>query len=89
MQNVKDKFESCPGLPQQFRAEFKHQACDIFVDLDEPVQLIDPSSNILNVIADDKRDDEDKIASIISDFESNDSVWVDTDAVCGVLHCYT
>ena len=53
--------------------------------MDEPVQMIDRSSNILNVIADDKADDADKIASIISGCKSNDSVWV----VCEVLHCYT
>ena len=49
------------------------------------VQLINRFSNILNVIADDKAYDTDKIASIISDFESDDDVWV----VCAVLHCYT
>ena len=54
--------------------QFEHQAFDIFVDLDEPVQPIDRSSNILNVIADDKADDADKIASIISGCKSNDSV---------------
>ena len=48
---------------------FEHQGCDIFVDLDEPVQLMDRSSNILNVIADEKADEADKIASIISDFK--------------------
>ena len=64
MENVKDKFESCPGYPQQFRVHFEHQGCDIFVDLDEPVQLMDRSSNILNVIADEKADEADKIASI-------------------------
>ena len=74
MQNVKDKFESYPEFPQQFRVQFKHRACDIFVDLDEPVQLIDLSSNILNLIADDKADHADKIASITSDFESNETV---------------
>ena len=58
-------------------------ACDIFVNLDEPVQLIDPSSNILNVH--NKADDADKIASIISDFESDGTVWV----VCADLYCYT
>ena len=69
MENVKDKFESCPGYPQQFRVHFEHQGCDIFVDLDEPVQLMDRSSNILNVIADEKADEADKTASIISDFK--------------------
>ena len=69
MENVKDKFESCPGYPQQFRVHFELQGCDIFVDLDEPVQLMDRSSNILNVIADEKADEADKIASIISDFK--------------------
>ena len=69
MENVKDKFESCPGYPQQFRVHFEHQGCDIFVDLDEPVQLMDRSSNILNVIADEKADEADKIASIRSDFK--------------------
>ena len=68
VENVKDKIESCPGFPQQFRLQFEHQDCNIFVDLDEPVQLIDRSSNILNVIADDKADDADKIASITSGF---------------------
>ena len=48
VKNVKDKFESCPGFTQQFRLQFEHQDCDMFVDLDEPV-LIDHSSNILNV----------------------------------------
>ena len=69
MENVKDKFESCPGYPQQFRVHFEQQGCDIFVDLDEPVQLMDRSSNILNVIADEKADEADKIASITSDFK--------------------
>ena len=69
MENVKDKFESCPGYPQQFRVHFEHQGCDIFVDLDELVQLMDRSSNILNVIADEKADEADKIASIRSDFK--------------------
>ena len=41
---------------------------NINVDLDEPVHLIDRTSNILNVIADDKADDADKIASITSGF---------------------
>ena len=66
--NVKDKIESYPGFPQQFRLQFEHQDFNIFVDLDEPVQLIDRSSNILNVIADDKADDADKITSITSGF---------------------
>ena len=70
------KFESCPGFPQQFRVQFEHWGS---------VQLINRFSNILNVIADDKAYDTDKIASIISDFESDDYVWV----VCAVLHCYT
>ena len=48
--------------------QFEHQDCNVFVDLDEPTQLIDRSSNILNVIADDKTDDADKIASITSGF---------------------
>ena len=74
MRNVKEEFESCSGFPQQFRIQFEHQAFDIFVDLDEPVQPIDRSSNILNVIADDKADDADKIASIISGCKSNDTV---------------
>ena len=43
VENVTDKFESCPGFPQQFRLQFEHQDFDIFVDLDEPVQLIDHS----------------------------------------------
>ena len=68
VENVKDKIESCPGFSQQFRLQFEHQDCYIFVDLNEPVQLIDRSSNILNVIADDKVDDADKIASITSGF---------------------
>ena len=45
VENVLDKFESCPGFLQQFRLQFEHQDCDIFVDLDKPVQLIDRSSN--------------------------------------------
>ena len=61
VQNVKDKIESCTGFPQQFRLQFGHQNCNIFVDLDEPIQLIDRSSNVLNIIADDKADDADKI----------------------------
>ena len=65
--------------------QFERWARDIFVNLDEPVQLIDPSSNILNVIAHNKADDTDKIASIISDFESDGTVWV----VCADLYCYT
>ena len=43
VENVKDRFESCSRL------QFEHQDCDIFIDLDEPIQLIDHSSNILNV----------------------------------------
>ena len=74
MENIKDKCKSCPGFPQQFRLKFEHQDCDIFVDLDEPVQLIDRSSNILNVLADEKADGADKIASIESVFESFDTV---------------
>ena len=85
MENVKDNFESCLWFPEQFRLQFEYQDCDIFVDLDEPVQLIDHSSNILKIIADDKANDADKSASITSDFESNDTVWV----VCAVLYCYT
>ena len=54
--------------------QFKHQRCDIFVDLDEPIQLIDRSSNILNVFADEIADDADKIASIISDFQIDETV---------------
>ena len=68
MENVKDKIESCPGYRQQFRLQFEHQECNIFVDLDKPVQLIDRSSNILNVITNDKEDDADKIASFTSTF---------------------
>ena len=68
VENVKGKTESCPGFPQQFILQFKHQDCNVFVDLDELVQLIDCSSNILNVIADDKADDADKSASITSGF---------------------
>ena len=68
VENVKDKIESCPGFSQQFRLKFDYQDCNIFVDLDEPVQLIDRSSNILNVTANDKADDADKIDSIASDF---------------------
>ena len=68
VENFKDKTESCPEFPQQFRLQFEHQDCNVFVDLDEPAQLIDRSSNILNVIADDKTDDADKIASITSGF---------------------
>ena len=85
VENVKDKFESCLWFPEQFRLQFEYQDCDIFVDLDEPVQLIDHSSNILKITADDKANDADKSASITSDFESNDTVWV----VCAVLYCYT
>ena len=65
--------------------QFEYQDCDIFVNLDELVQLIDPSSNILNVIAGDKADDGDKSASITSGFGSHDTVRV----VCAVLYCYT
>ena len=54
--------------------QFKHQRCDIFVDLDEPIQLIDRSSNILNVFADETADDADKIASIISDFQIDETL---------------
>ena len=61
VENVKDKIESCNGFPQQFRLQFGHQNCNIFLDLDEPIQLIDRSSNFLNIIADDKADDADKI----------------------------
>ena len=68
VENVKDKIESCPGFPQQFRLQFEHQDCNTFVDLDEPVQLIDRSSNILNVIAYDKADDADKIDKITNGF---------------------
>ena len=68
VKNVKDKIESWPGFPQQFRLQFEHQDCNIFVDLDESVQLIDRSPNILNVIADDQADDADKIASVTSGF---------------------
>ena len=68
VENVKDRIESCPGFPLQFRLQFEHQDCNIFVDLDEPVHLIDRTSNILNVIADDKADDADKIASITNGF---------------------
>ena len=59
VEKVKDKIESCPGFPQKFRLQFEHQDCNILVDLDEPVELIDRSSNILNVIADHKADDAD------------------------------
>ena len=52
--------------------------------MDEPLQMIDCSSNDLNVIADDKADDADKITSITSGFENNDTVWV----VCTVLYFY-
>ena len=68
VENVKDKIESCPEFLQQFRLQFEHQECNIFVDLGELVQLIYRSSNILNVIADDKTNDADKIASITSGF---------------------
>ena len=68
VEHFKDKIESCPRFPQQFRLQFEHQNCNIFVDLDEPVQLLDRSSNILNVIADDKADDADKVASITCGF---------------------
>ena len=84
MENVKDKFESFPGFPQQFRVQFEHQDCDIIDDLDEPAEVIDRSSNILNVIADEKRDDADKV-DFESDFESDGTVSV----VCAFLHCYT
>ena len=77
--NVKDKIESCPGLSQQFSLQFEHQDCNIFVDLDEPVQLIDCSSNILNVVADDKADHADKIASItcnlLKSWSVNERSW--------------
>ena len=69
VENVKDKFESCPGFPQQFRLQFEHQDCHIFVDLDEPVQPLYHSSN-----ADDKADDADKNASITNSFESDDTL---------------
>ena len=68
LENVKDKIENCPGFRQQFRLRFEHQDCNILVDLDEPVQLINCSSNILNVITNDKVDDADIIASIKSGF---------------------
>ena len=68
MENVKNKIESSSGFPQQFRLSFEHQDCNVFVDFDEPVQLIDRSSNILNVIADKKLDDVDKIDKIASAF---------------------
>ena len=74
VENVKDKIERRPGFLPQFRFQFEHQDYNIFVDLDEPVQMIDCSSNDLNVIADDKADDADKIASMTSGFESNDTV---------------
>ena len=73
-ENIKGKFQSCLGFTQHFRLQFEHQDCDIFNDLDEPVQLIERSSNYLNVIADDKADDADKITSITSSFESDDTV---------------
>ena len=68
VENVKDKIENCPGFSQQFRLQFEHRDCNVYVHLDELVQLIDRSSNILNVIANDKANDADKIASIISGF---------------------
>ena len=68
VENAKDKTESCPGFLEQYRLQFDHQDCNIFVDFNELVQLIDCSSNILNLIADDKADDVDKIASITSGF---------------------
>ena len=68
VENVKGKTERCSEFSQQFRLQFEHQDCNVFVDLDEPARLIDRSSNILNVIADDKTDDADKIASITSGF---------------------
>ena len=68
LENVKDKTENCPGFRQQFRLLLEHQDCNILVDLDEPVQLINCSSNILNVITNDKVDDADIIASIKSGF---------------------
>ena len=52
--------------------------------MDEPVQMIDRSSNILNVIADDRADDADKIASITGGFEIDHTVWV-ADAI---QYCY-
>ena len=67
-ENAKYKIESCPGFPQQFRLLFENKDCNIFVDLDEPLQLIDCPSNILNVIPNRKSDDADKIASITSSF---------------------
>ena len=45
--------------------------------------MIDHCSSILNVIADDKAVDADKSASITSDYESDDTVWV----VSAVLYC--
>ena len=71
---MKDNIYSCPGFSWQFRLQFEHPDCNTFIDLDEPVQMIDRSSNILNVIADDKADDADKIASITSGFESDHTV---------------
>ena len=68
VENVKDKTERCSGFSQQFRLQFEQQDCNVFVDFDGPVQLIDRSSNILNVIADDKADDVDKIDKITSGF---------------------
>lgn len=53
--------------------------------MDEPVQLIGQSSNIVNLVADDKAYDADKIAFIPSFYVSGDAVWV----VCAVLHFYT
>ena len=37
VENAKDKIESCPRFPHQFRLQFEHQVCHIFVDLEEPV----------------------------------------------------
>ena len=74
-ENIKSKFQSYLGFTQQLRLQLEHQDCDIFNDLNEPVQLIERSSNVHQyVIADDKADDADKITSITSSFESDDTV---------------
>ena len=70
VENDKGKTESCPGFYQQFILQFEHQDCGIIVDLKEQVQLIDRSSNLLNVIADNKADDANKTASITSGFKA-------------------
>ena len=74
IENIGDKFASCPRFPERFRIQYQHFDLKIFVDLDELEELHDRGSNVLNIIAEESGDEADKSSSASNASDASNSV---------------